>query len=309
MAAQTRGLGRGLSALIPLAGSVATDGAEDQGRAGKQTGILRVPVSDIMPNPRQPRTTMADDDLAELAASIRQHGVIQPLIVAHARPTDPAPYCLVAGERRWRAAQLAGLTEVPVLLKEATPQQMLELALVENIQRADLSPLEEAAAFQALIEEFRLTQAEAAEQVGKSRVAVANVLRLLRLPDPVKRLLAEGALSEGHARALLALGDDALLVAAAEQTVARELTVRQTEELVRRLQAAGGDQAPADATPPADHPATSQTQQLEEAFRNALNTRVALTRGRRGGKLVIHFYSDEELQSLYEMIVGRESAP
>jgi ParB family transcriptional regulator, chromosome partitioning protein len=302
MSPQPRGLGRGLGALIPAGPSPApADVAEEPVGAG----IRDVAVDNIMPNPRQPRSVIAPDALAELAASIREHGLIQPIIVTHAPPTEKVAFQLIAGERRWRAAQLAGLKTVPVLVKEATPQQLLELALVENIQRADLNALEEAAAFQALVAEFGLSQQEVADRVGKSRVAVANILRLLRLPDQVKALLVGGALSEGHARALLALDDDDALIRAAEQVVARELTVRQTEELARRLQAvADTAQAVADEPIAADDPDISHTRRLEEAFRGALGTKVSLTRGRRGGKLIIHFYSDEELGSIYEHIVG-----
>jgi ParB family chromosome partitioning protein len=294
MSPQKTGLGRGLGALIPSAGQPQEPGHVTSG------AIIMAPVSDIVPNPRQPRTVMASEALAELAASIREHGVIQPLIVTRAAPGERAPYQLVAGERRWRAAQLAGLTAVPVLVKETTPQQHLELALVENVQRADLNPLEEADAYHALMQDFGLSQQAVADRVGKSRVAVANVVRLLRLPDPVKALLTGGSLTEGHARALLTLSDDAVLVQAAEQVVARDLTVRQTEELARRLSgAAQADPPEEDAVPPDPH-----TRRLEDAFRAALGTKVALSRGRRGGRLVISFYSDEELQAIYDHIVG-----
>jgi len=297
----TRGLGRGLGALIPQAGR-----AGEPPEEGTQPvpGILQVPVGDILPNPRQPRGKIAPESLSELAASIREHGLLQPLIVTRGRPTDRAPYQLIAGERRWRAAQLAGLPTVPVLVKEATPQQLLEIALVENIQRADLNALEEAEAYQALIEDFKLSQQEVADRVGRNRVTVTNALRLLRLPDAVKALLSEGELTEGHARALLGLDDDALIERAAEQVTQRGLNVRQTEELVRRLLAAQQrevEESDAEATPP-----DPLTRQLEDAFRGALGTKVALTRGRRGGRLVISFYSDEELQTIYERIVGNE---
>jgi ParB family chromosome partitioning protein len=302
MSPQPRGLGRGLGALIPAGPPSAPAGVVEEPTGA---GIRDVPVDNIMPNPRQPRSVITPDTLAELAASIREHGLIQPIIVMHAPPTEKVAFQLIAGERRWRAAQIAGLKTVPVLIKEATSQQLLELALVENIQRADLNSLEEATAFQALVAEFGLSQQEVADRVGKSRVAVANILRLLRLPDQVKALLVDGALSEGHARALLALEDDDAMIRAAEQVVARELTVRQTEELVRRLQAVV-DAAHVVAEEPnsADDPDISYTRRLEEAFRGALGTKVSLSRGRRGGKLVIHFYSDEELDSIYEHIVG-----
>jgi ParB family chromosome partitioning protein len=302
MTTPPRGLGRGLGALIPSSGAIAADAASDS----VAPGVLEVSVTDIIPNPRQPRTVMDAGALAELSASIREHGLIQPLIVTRARPTDRASYQLIAGERRWRAAQLAGLTAVPVVIKEATPQQSLELALVENIQRADLNPLEEAEAFQALISDFGLSQQEVADRVGKSRVAVANVVRLLRLPEKVKTLLAQGALTEGHARALLGLEEDAPVIRAAEQVVARGLSVRETEDLVRRLLAAS-QAVPMRADPiKDDDPNALHTRQLETAFRTALGTKVALTRGRRGGKLIISFFSDEELETIYDRIVGGE---
>lgn len=298
MSTQTRGLGRGLGALIPPPG-------QGEARTELSANILALAVTDIIPNPRQPRARVNDESLSELAASIKEHGMLQPLIVTRARPTDRAPYQLIAGERRWRAAQLAGLTVVPAVLKEATPQQFLELALVENIQRADLNPLEEAEAYHALMEDFNLSQQEVADRVGKSRAAVANTVRLLRLPDRVKALLAEGTLSEGHARALLALPDDNSILAAADQIVARDLTVRQAEELVRRLLAAATAAAPeTGSSDEEDDTDRLYTQRLEEAFRSALGTKVALTRGRRGGKLIISFYSDEELQAIYQRIVG-----
>ncbi len=299
MSTPTHGLGRGLGALISSTG-------QEDAQAKRPAGVLELAVSDIIPNPRQPRTHMDSESLAELAASIKEHGLIQPLIVTRARPTERAPYQLIAGERRWRAAQLAGLTVVPAMVKEATPQQFLELALVENIQRADLAPLEEAEAYHALMDDFRLSQQEVADRVGKSRVAVANTLRLLRLPERVKALLAEGALTEGHARALLALPDDATIMRAADQVVARDLTVRQTEELVRRLAATALSAATQPEEPSDDDPDRVYTQRLEDAFRGALGTKVALTRGRRGGKLVISFFSDEELQAIYEHIVGQD---
>ena len=299
MSTPTHGLGRGLGALISSTG-------QEDAQAKRPAGVLELAVSDIIPNPRQPRTHMDSESLAELAASIKEHGLIQPLIVTRARPTERAPYQLIAGERRWRAAQLDGLTVVPAMVKEATPQQFLELALVENIQRADLAPLEEAEAYHALMDDFRLSQQEVADRVGKSRVAVANTLRLLRLPERVKALLAEGALTEGHARALLALPDDATIMRAADQVVARDLTVRQTEELVRRLAATALSAATQPEEPSDDDPDRVYTQRLEDAFRGALGTKVALTRGRRGGKLVISFFSDEELQAIYEHIVGQD---
>jgi len=276
------GLGRGLEALIPA--------AEGQTTAGLQ----QVAVTSITPNPLQPRTAFDPDALAELAASIREHGLIQPLIVTQ---QGPDRYQLIAGERRWQAARMAGLDMVPVIVKEATPQQALELALVENIQRADLNPLEEAAAFRQLVDEFGLSQEQVAERVGKSRVAVTNTLRLLRLPAEVKQALADGTIQEGHARALLGLPTAQAQIAAVQLVVKRALSVRQTEELVRRA-VEPPQQKPAEAPPP-------EARSLEEQFRARLGTKVQLYRNRKGrGRLVIHFYSEEELQAIYDAIVG-----
>jgi len=205
---------------------------------------------------------------------------------------------LIAGERRWRAAELAGLERVPVLVKEATPQQTLELALVENIQRADLNPLEEAGAYQQLVDEFGLTQEQVAQRVGRSRVTVTNSLRLLRLGDEIKAALQSRRISEGHARALLALSDERLQLQVLHTVLKRALSVRQTEELVRRLGAGGS------SFRTATREAAPETRALEDRFRRSLGTKVNLFRSRRGGRLVIHFFSEEELQALFERIVG-----
>ena len=221
-----RGLGKGLEALIP---------------SGQPTpGLLEVSVEDIAPNPRQPRRSLDSRALHELADSIREHGLIQPLVVSRIRTRpksgEEGPrYQLIAGERRRQAAKMAGLERVPVVVKEASPQEMLELALVENIQRADLNPLEEAAAYGQLVDEFGLTQEEVASRVGRSRSSVANSLRLLGLPDQVKEVLAEGRISEGHARAILGLKRGGDRLKALRAVLKRGLSVRQTEELVRRL--------------------------------------------------------------------------
>jgi ParB family chromosome partitioning protein len=211
-----RALGRGLDALIPASESKA--------------GAAEIPIARVSPNPHQPRQDMDEETLAELASSIREHGVIQPLVVTQVGDE----YQLIAGERRWRAAQLAGLTTVPAIVKETTPQQMLELALVENVQRADLNPLEEAGAYRQLIDEFGLTQEEVADRVGKSRAAIANTVRLLRLPDDVKEALGAGRISEGHARALLSLPTARLQRQVMDIVEKRGFNVRQTEDLVRQ---------------------------------------------------------------------------
>jgi ParB family chromosome partitioning protein len=240
--------------------------------------------------------------LQELADSIKQLGLIQPLIVSTADPSAPPGvlYTLIAGERRLTAARLAGLAAVPVIVREATPQQMLELALVENVQRADLNPLEEAAAYQQLVKEFGLTQEAVADRVGKSRVAVTNTLRLLSLPDRLKSALMESEISEGHARALLGLETPEMQLAALESVRKRQMSVHATEEYVRRLNEAAHvtreaepDQAEKDV----------QTAALEEDFRRSLGTKVDLFRSTRGGRVVIYFYSEEELEGVYEKIM------
>jgi ParB family transcriptional regulator, chromosome partitioning protein len=277
-----RGLGKGLEALIPTT-------EEPVG------GMAQVPVSAISPNPMQPRTTLDPEALEDLASSISEHGLIQPLIVTR---QGPERYQLIAGERRWQAARMAGLVAVPVIVKEATPQQVLELALVENIQRADLNPLEEASAFRQLVEEFGLTQEQVADRVGKSRVAVTNTIRLLRLPAEVKQALADSTIREGHARALLALSTPEAQVAALKTVINKDLSVRQTEELVRRLMA---EPPPKKERPPVP----AEIQALEEDFRSTLGTKVNLYKSQKGrGRVVIHFYSEEELQAIYDVIVG-----
>jgi ParB family chromosome partitioning protein len=277
-----RALGRGLDALIPSAES--------------RDGAAEIPIARVSPNPHQPRQAIDEESLAELAASIREHGVIQPLVVTQVGDE----YQLIAGERRWRAAQLAGLTSVPAIIKETTPQQTLELALVENVQRADLNPLEEAGAYRQLMDEFGLTQEQVAERVGKSRTAVANTVRLLRLPDDVKEALAAGRISEGHARALLSLPTARLQRQALAIIEGRALNVRQTEALVRQMQAEPEEvSSKADSLSPQDRDAV-------EKFQARLGTRINLVRGKKGGRLVIHFYSEEELHAIYEAILGDE---
>ncbi|NLG26599.1 MAG: ParB/RepB/Spo0J family partition protein [Chloroflexi bacterium] len=281
------GLGRGLEALIP---------------SGPTTGGLRrVSLDAITPNPHQPRSVFDPEALQELADSIREVGLIQPLIVQQVSTGEGTPprYQLITGERRWRASRLAGLQHIDVIVKDATPQETLELALVENIQRADLNPLEEAVAYQQLADEFGLTQERIAERVGRSRVSITNTLRLLRLPERIKTALMQGEISEGHARTLLMLDDEEEQLLALKTVVKRQLSVRQTEELVRRLEAATGV---GERTPSR----SPESEALESQFRDALGTKVDLFRSRKGGRLVIHFYSEEDLQALFERIVGAE---
>ncbi|MCL4505710.1 MAG: ParB/RepB/Spo0J family partition protein [Chloroflexi bacterium] len=288
------GLGRGLASLIP--------GADDVGgNAPPANGLLEIAVNEIRANPLQPRLSRGVEamKLDELTQSVREHGILEPLIVTRTTGQG-APFTLIAGERRWRAAQLAGLTHVPALIKEVAPQQMLELALIENIQRSDLNPLEEAAAYQQLINDFGLTQDQVAERVGKSRVTVTNAVRLLKLPGQIQTALMQGQISEGHARALLGLGSAVDQLAALDHVVKNRLNVRQTEEVVRRML----------ETPPAprhESPVAKRwegAEEYESKLRTTLGTKVSLQRSRKGGRIVIEFYSDEEFSSIYEKIIG-----
>ena len=274
------GLGRGLGALIPPPTS----------------GLREVPVGSITPNPWQPRTTFDQTELEGLAGSIREHGVLQPVLVSQ---QADGTYQLITGERRWRAAVLAGLQTLPAVVKEATPAASLEMALVENIQRRDLNPLEEAHAFRQLLDEHGLTQEQLAVRIGKSRVAVTNTLRLLQLPDAVQQALADGSITEGHARAILTANDEAKRVALLKRVIDEQLSVRATEALARDMNL----DRPAVASPETGG-VDPETERLEDEFRHALGTRVRLVRGRDGaGRLIIHFYSEEELQGLYESII------
>ncbi len=301
-----RGLGRGLGALITASTTTPPEQTEALVAQAEAGGIRLLPVSAIEPNPHQPRAHFDPAALEELAASIAEHGIIQPLIVTQA-PGPGERYWLIAGERRWRAAQLAGLEEVPAILREATPQQLLEWALVENVQRADLNPLEEAAAYQALMQEFGLTQAQVAERVGKSRSAVANTVRLLALPPAVQEALTNGAISAGHARALLTLPTPADMEAALQHILEQDLTVRQTEALVKRW---SQETPSAEAEPPSvDDPLSTYLRSVEDRFRSRLGTKVQLERRADGtGRLVVHFYSDEDLEFLIQEILGADEA-
>ena len=275
---QKSGLGRGLGALIPGGENVLME-----------NGVMAVSVDLVFPNPRQPRSMLHPEELQDLTASIREHGVLQPLIVT---PGDmQGRYILIAGERRLQAARLAGLASVPVLVRQATDQQRLELAIIENVQRSDLSALEQAEAYRQLAEDFDLSHEDIAARVGKSRVAVTNTLRLLKLPDAIKNALIEGRISEGHARALLALPSPQAQAAALHTVITQEMNVRQTEELVRKLSGEKPSRKPKPAAVP-------EVVELEERLRTSLGTKVTLRSGRKGGTVTIHYYSDEELNAL-----------
>jgi ParB family chromosome partitioning protein len=289
--ARKTGLGRGLDALIP--------GNEKPVYGGVHT----IPVDRILPNPRQPRSPLVAKDLAELAASIKVHGVLQPLIVTYDDQADY--YILIAGERRWQAARQAGLDRVPAIVRDANEQQRLELALIENVQRSDLTSLEQAEAYRQLSDEFGLTHDEIAERVAKSREAITNTLRLLKLSPEGRKALAEQRITEGHARALLGLATPQAQEAALKTVLERGLNVRQTEELVR-LMSGGGTGVPSLTLSPRPAPAPELTA-LEDRLRTRLGTRVQLKRRGKGGSMTIHFYSEEELTSLVDMILGDQS--
>ncbi|GBC99229.1 putative chromosome-partitioning protein ParB [bacterium HR17] len=276
-----RGLGRGLDALIPTERTEPMTPTET---------VTMVPVHLIQPNPFQPRQEFRDDELEVLAASIKAHGVLQPVVV---RLKD-GRYELIAGERRWRAAQRAGLTEIPTVVRQCSDEEMLALALIENLQREDLNPLEEAHAYRALIEQFGFTQEEVARRVGKSRAAVANTLRLLHLPEPIKNALREGVITEGHARALLGAPDEGVMVEAFQTVVRHHLSVRQTEALVRRLTRPHRRRAELDP----------HILALQSLLEERLQTPVRLRRGRKGGVLEIRYFSDDELTALVQRLVG-----
>ena len=283
--AQRTGLGKGLDALIP--GS----GAETPPATG---GAMQAPVESIARNPRQPRVQFDAGELDELAASIREHGIIQPLIVA---PTRGGNFTLIAGERRLQAAKKAGLEKVPVILRQASDRQLLEVALIENVQRADLNALEEAEAYQHLVKDYGLSQEQVADRVGKSRVAVTNTLRLLGLSPRVKQALVDDLISEGHARALLGLSSAKAQEAALQTVLKLGMSVRQTEGLVRKF---GGEKQ---QTKTKAKRASADVLDLERRLRSSLGTKVALTHGKKGGAVTIYYYSDEELDTILERLL------
>jgi ParB family chromosome partitioning protein len=275
-----QGLGRGLAALIP--------------QRANPSGSIEIAISRIRPNPRQPRQRIGQAELETLAASITAHGILQPILVVETIDG----YQLVAGERRLRAAQLAGLDRIPAIVRQLADRDQLELALVENLQREDLGPLEEAHAFRSLIDEFGLSQEDIAARVGRARSTIANTLRLLDLDERVQASLVDGSISEGHARAIggLATDQQARVVTT---VVEQQLSVRQTEELVRRLR------EPRPIAPQATQPRLEpELERVEEELRRALGTKVTLARSRRGGRIVIEYYSDEELGQLYDRLIG-----
>ncbi|MBN1617855.1 ParB/RepB/Spo0J family partition protein [Candidatus Dojkabacteria bacterium] len=283
----TTGLGKGLSALIS---------SENLDLSSKGF-IPNLPIENISPNPEQPRMNIDPEELVKLADSIRENGIIQPLIVTKRGEND---YVLIAGERRWRAATLAGNKTVSVVVKDVSPQEMLELAVIENVQRKDLNPIEEALAFQHLKDKFDISHGSIGSKVGLSRVAVVNKIRLLKLPEKVKHLVLEGILSEGHARALLGISDNDSLIAAADVVVKKTLSVHQTEDLVRRIVQGPGNNT---GRPRRLNPRTLEIERkLKQSF---INSQVSITKLKGGGKIVIRYRSEKDLEDIYKKILGQ----
>ena len=273
------GLGRGLTALIP--------------QRSQHSGTTEIPIERIRPNPRQPRQRMDQDELESLAASIREHGILQPILVTETLDG----YQLVAGERRFRASQLAGLERIPALIRQLADRDQLELALVENLQRADLGPMEEANAYQSLASEFAMTHDQIAQRVGRAKSTITNTIRLLDLEGSVQEALLDGRLSAGHARAIGGLPTEQQARVATSVTD-QGFSVRQTEELVRRLR------EPRTPALPSRRVLDPDLERVEDELRRRLGTKVTLARSRKGGRIIIEFYSDEELGQLYDRLIG-----
>ena len=284
MAAQKKsGLGRGLDALFSNSLMDAND------------SVKTVSISSIVPNPRQPRTRFTDNELSELADSIREHGVIQPLIVSE---QGDGTYTLIAGERRLRASQIAGLNTVPVVTRQADDRELLELALIENIQREDLSPLEAAEAYKSLEENFNLTHEEISKRVGKNRASVTNTMRLLKLPGEVLKAHLEKKITEGHARVLLSLPTPQAQINAMNHIIKNELNVRQTEEYIRSLLGESNKK-----TKTAKTDLTPELKEIENKLRQSIGTKVSLRPTKNGaGSISIHYYSDEELEAIIDKL-------
>ena len=284
MATKQRGLGRGLGALI-----------DDFSASPAQETITKLPLQKVEPNPNQPRRSFDEEELQALADSIAEHGILQPLAV---RALDGGFYQIIAGERRWRAARMAGLDEVPVVVLEADDRTVMELALIENLQRQDLNPMEEAEGYRVLMEEYGLTQEQAAARVGKSRPAVTNALRLLALPEEVREMVEAGTLSAGHARAVLSLPNERLQKAAAQKIIALRLSVRQAEAMCKRMAA---EEKPQKARPALT---VDYVGECEKMLTKQLGRRVKIVSGKRKGRFELEFYGEEDLQRLYDALLA-----
>ena len=282
MSKQQKGLGRGLGALL---GDMSEPVAE---------ASHKLPIHNVEPNPLQPRKDFDEEELQQLADSIREHGIIQPLAV---RDAGDGYYQIIAGERRWRAARLAGLTEVPVHILDADDRTVMELALIENLQRQDLNPIEEAGGYRTLMDDYGLTQEETAARVGKSRPTVTNALRLLSLPRELQDMLIDGTLSAGHARALLSLRSESMQKKAAQKVAALHLSVRQTETLCRNMEKAAFDEEPEQTAFTVDYIA-----ECEKELTQHLGRKVKIINGKRKGRFELEFYGQDDLQQLLELL-------
>lgn len=276
-----KGLGKGLGALITSA-----DTTSDE------TFVKEIKINEIEPNANQPRKSFDNEKLVQLSESIKQHGVVQPIIVKKEENT----YKIIAGERRWRAARLAGLTTVPVVVRDVSNKQVMEMALIENIQREDLNPIEEAEAYERLMKEYNLTQEEISNTVGKSRPAIANSLRLLNLNGKLKAYVINEEISSGHARALLAIDDVKLQEKIAEEIIDKELNVRETEKIIKKM--LSKDKKPKQAK------LTEELADIEDKLKNIFGTKVKLLSNNKKGKIMIEYYSNEELERILELVAS-----
>ena len=308
------GLGRGLSALIPdnqqNEENQPTSRIQTDQQGTPDSNILEIATDDIKPNPNQPRTHFNEQDIEQLAGSIKEHGILQPLLVSY---KENGTYQLIAGERRWRAAKIANLEKVPALVRETNPQEILELALIENIQRADLSALEEAAAYQKLANDFQLTQQEIADRVGKSRTTITNTLRLLELPDKIQKSLDNNEITEGHARALLGLSNAEDMIQNLEVILSRNLNVRQTENIVKNQRLSNESHTELENTPIKSDDNKLEinlpdSRHISVTLQRLFGTKVTVQRANDGsGTLIIHFYSEEEYEGILSRLIEDEN--
>ena len=299
MPIKKKGLGKGLDSLIPDNNSMKSvtseKTVESKEDAAAKSGVQVMKINEVEPNRDQPRKNFDEDALLELSDSIKQFGVLQPLLVRKRKDY----YEIIAGERRWRAAKLAGVKEVPVIEKEYTDQEILEIGLIENIQRENLNPIEEAIAYKRLLEEFNLKQDEVAERVSKSRTAVTNSMRLLKLSDKVQQMIIDDMISTGHARALLAIDDPELQYTLANKIFDEKLSVRETEKLVKEIK---NPKKPKEKKPVAN---SFIYQDLEEKMKSVFGTKVSIaSKGKGKGKIEIEYYSDDELEHLFDMMIS-----
>ena len=299
MPIKKKGLGKGMDSLIPdnksMKSVTSEKTVESKEDAAAKSGVQVMKINEVEPNRDQPRKNFDEDALLELSDSIKQFGVLQPLLVRKRKDY----YEIIAGERRWRAAKLAGVKEVPVIEKEYTDQEILEIGLIENIQRENLNPIEEAIAYKRLLEEFNLKQDEVAERVSKSRTAVTNSMRLLKLSDKVQQMIIDDMISTGHARALLAIDDPELQYTLANKIFDEKLSVRETEKLVKEIK---NPKKPKEKKPVAN---SFIYQDLEEKMKSVFGTKVSIaSKGKGKGKIEIEYYSDDELEHLFDMMMS-----